>query len=134
MHSSSVTWIFSYKLEVEFMVDDSTPMPLYTLKMMQGTRTKLSMYSVILSHREINQAWMKMSQFCSNMSHKLHRKDTEHRIRSKPSNHGTEYLYQEIDSVGDTGMVKHSRRFFLQKTGTILCWWRKYCPYPCELG
>lgn len=56
MHLSSVMCIFSYKLEVEFMGDDSIPMPLYTLKMMQGTRTKLYMYSVILSHREIDQA------------------------------------------------------------------------------
>ena len=134
MHSSSVMCIFSYKLEVEFMGDDSIPMPLYTLKMMQGTRTKFYMYTVILSHREIDQAWMKMSQCCSTMSHKLSRKDTEHRIKSKTSNLSTECLYQAIDSVGDIGMVKHSRRFFLQKTGTILSWWREYCPYPCELG
>lgn len=120
MHSSSVMCIFSYKLEVEFMEDDFTPMPLYTLKMMQGIRTKLYMYSVILFHREIDQACMKMSQCCSTMSHKLSRKDREHRIKSKTSNHSTECLYQVIDSVGDIGMVKHSSRFFLQKTGSIL--------------
>lgn len=34
-------FIFSYKLQVEFMVNDSTCMPLYALKMMQATRTEL---------------------------------------------------------------------------------------------